>query len=448
MNRVRMNRIVPAMFCVAVLAGIAPSSNANLTPPTPEPRGTILCEFFRGIPGNDIKNLTDNPAFPASPTSGELIYSFDIPADGEQFGSLVRGYIYPPATGNYTFWIAADDSGQLFLSPGSNPAEKKLICQCSTWVGPHEWTRSPEQQSKPIALTAGKAYYIEALHKQGEGDSHLSVGWRLPDGKEERPIPGNRLSPAGAPKAVPPTHVTLDPATPRSTAYGFHKYQAGAAVQGPGGGFKMSYLMFLPKDYQTTQEKKPMFIFLCGNSHQGGDLEGILNEGPANYLANDQNLKEHFPFIGFFPQPPDGTRWDTPGMPAAVAATIPEIEKAYRIDPDRVYLTGLSMGGKGTWLVSQQDPSLFAGIAPISAVAVRPESAPERLRDLSIWIICGADDGDFTAGSKQMYAAMKAAGDDVSLDVREHEGHGVWGHYYDTMKFYERLLTWKRKPHG
>jgi predicted peptidase len=208
----------------------------------------------------------------------------------------------------------------------------------------------------------------------------------------------------------------------------------------------MSYLLYLPKEYAASQDKKPMFIFLCGNGHQGTDLNGIFNEGPASYLSNDKSLRDTVRFIGFFPQPPPNTRWDTPGMAAAVAALIPKIEEAYRVDPDRVYLTGLSMGGKGTWLVSQENPNLFAAIAPISAVAVNPETAGPRLKNLPAWIICGSDDGDFTAGSKKMTEILKQAGDDVTLEVREHEGHGVWGHYYAAHQFYDRLLTWKRIP--
>jgi len=447
MTGVRIYQLFPAILWLAAELGLVVVARAADSKPPPAPQGSILCEFFRGIPGGDVKDLTVNHAFPDSPTSQQLISSFEIPADtGDDYGTRVRGYLYPPATGDYTFWIAGDDAGQLLLSTTDSPAQKQLICQCPQWTDPRQWDKFPEQKSKPIPLTAGKIYYVEALHKQAGGPSHLCVGWKLPDGKEEKPIPGSRLCPAAQPRPPRPLHVSVDPTTQPATTSGFHKFPLAATIDGAAGSFKMSYLLYLPKEYAASQDKKPMFIFLCGNGHQGTDLNGIFNEGPASYLSNDKSLRDTVRFIGFFPQPPPNTRWDTPGMAAAVAALIPKIEEAYRVDPDRVYLTGLSMGGKGTWLVSQENPNLFAAIAPISAVAVNPETAGPRLKNLPAWIICGSDDGDFTAGSKKMTEILKQAGDDVTLEVREHEGHGVWGHYYAAHQFYDRLLTWKRIP--
>lgn len=446
MHDVRTDGILPALLSLTLLLSVSSAVRAEQPKPPPAATGGILAEFYRGIPGGAVKDLTDNRAFPDSPTSSELLPAFEIASDdGNQFGTRVRGFLYPPATGNYTFWIASDDGGQLFLSTSDDPAQKQPICRVSGWTASRQWDSTPEQKSKPIPLTAGKAYYIEALQKQGDGGSNLAVAWKLPDGKDERPIPANRLSPAAKPRPAPPLHVTLNTPAPKLGA-GFHKYPDGASVEGPGGVYKMSYLTFIPRKFQASQEKMPMLIFLCGNGHQGVDLEGILNEGPANYLMNDKNLRENFPFVAFFPQPPPDKRWDSGGIPAAVAALIPEIVKTHRVDPNRVYLTGLSMGGKGTWLVSQENPNLFAAVAPISAVAVRPERVGALFKNLPTWIICGADDGGFTEGSKQMYAMLKAAGDETMIEVREHEGHGVWGHYYDSLAFYNGLLKWTRKP--
>src|SRR5439155_26000950 len=179
--------------------------------------------------------------------------------------------------------------------------------------------------------------------------------------------------------------------------------------------WKMSYLLHLPKDYDTSTDRKPVLVFLCGNSHQGDNLEGILNEGPAQMLNADPKLREFWPFVGVFPQPPDGYRWDTPGMAETVVGMIDGIVAKYRIDPDRVYISGLSMGGKGTWLVAEAAPDRFAAIAPICAVAVKPERAAEVLRYLPTWIICGSDDGEYTDGSKQMAQAMKVGGRNVLL---------------------------------
>ncbi len=307
---------------------------------------------------------------------------------------------------------------------------------------------SIHQKSKPIALSAGKRYYIEAWQKQEGGPSHLSVGWQLPDGKKEMPIPGARLMPAGAARTAVPaqTIVKLNPATPAATTPGQHKFPNDATVERNGLVFKMSYLIHLPKDYDKTKDRKPLFVFLCGDSHQGSDLEGILNEGPAQYLNDVPKLREYWPMVGLFPQPPGGMRWDSPGMAEAVVGMVDEIVKKYRIDPDRVYLSGLSMGGKGTWLVAEAAPDRFAAVAPIAAVAVSPERAGDLLKYIPIWIICGSDDGGFTDGSKQMAQILKSAGGNVQLTVFPQEGHGVWARYYPEPKFYDWLLKHTRTP--
>jgi hypothetical protein len=108
-------------------------------------------------------------------------------------------------TGAYVFWISSDDHGELSLSADDTPVRKRVICSLAAASGFRDWTRLPSSKSAPVLLTAGKRYYIEALQKEGGGDDHISVGWTLPDGTDERPIPGIRLSPWGAtPQATGP----------------------------------------------------------------------------------------------------------------------------------------------------------------------------------------------------------------------------------------------------
>lgn len=445
-----MIRALVPLFVSLVIASSAGADASAPLPPSPPAKpgnpGAILVEYFRGIPGATVADLTRNAAFPLHPSDGELIKSFEIVPNDEQYGSLVRGYVTAPATGNYVFFLAADDAAELYLSTDESPEHRRRIAACPTWVEPRAWEKLPEQKSQPIALSAGKNYYIEAWHKQEAGPSHLAVAWQLPGGQREAPIPGSRLMPAGAPRPAAPLQITvrLNPATPAATTPGQHKFPADATVDRNGVLSKMSYLIRLPGDYDKTQERKPLFVFLCGNSHQGTDLSGILNEGPAQYLNDNPKLREFWPFVGLFPQPPDGSRWDTPGMPETVIALIDQIVRKYRVDPDRVYLSGLSMGGKGTWLVAECAPDRFAAIAPIAAVDVRAERAGDLLKYLPTWIICGSDDGGFTDGSKRMAAALKAAGGTVDLTVFPNEGHGVWGRFYPEPRFYQWLLKHAR----
>jgi hypothetical protein len=110
----------------------------------------------------------------------------------------VRGFVHPPASGNYKFFIAGADDGLLWLSPDDDPASKVRVAY-SRQAGPHEWKSlrpvfGTRQQSGPVALVAGRKYYIEAVLKVDDGDGHLSVAWEHPDGQIEV-IAGDCLSP-------------------------------------------------------------------------------------------------------------------------------------------------------------------------------------------------------------------------------------------------------------
>ncbi|HLY09423.1 MAG TPA: PA14 domain-containing protein, partial [Planctomycetota bacterium] len=162
-----------------------------------QPTGSILWEVFRGIPGGGIGELVAAPIFKEDkPTEHKTIPAFEAtPNIGNDYGARIRGYIHPPVSGLFVFWIATDDQGELKLSSDEDPAHAKTIASVPEWTGQREFTKFPQQQSQPIELKAGRRYYIEALQKQGVGGDHLSVGWRMANGIEEKPIPGSRLSP-------------------------------------------------------------------------------------------------------------------------------------------------------------------------------------------------------------------------------------------------------------
>jgi hypothetical protein len=166
------------------------------------PLGFIFHEVWENIDGDTVESLTKHPSFAGKPTTSTPREAFEGPKNfANRYGSRIRGYVHPPVSGNYVFWLATDDNGELYLSLDDTPARKRLVCT-SFCVGFRDWTRNPCQKSAPVMLMAGKRYYIEALQKEGGGDDHLSVGWTLPDGTEERPIPGSRLSPMGVTAAT------------------------------------------------------------------------------------------------------------------------------------------------------------------------------------------------------------------------------------------------------
>ena len=161
-----------------------------------EGSGTILREWWTGIGGNEIPLLTSSPNYPDNPTGTQEMTSFEGPSGfNDSYGTRMRGYVHPPETGNYVFWIATDDNGQLWLSTDDDPANKQLIASVTGWAGSREWYKFSSQESTDIRLVAGQRYYIEALHKEGGGGDNIAVAWRLPDSTFEGPIPGNRLSP-------------------------------------------------------------------------------------------------------------------------------------------------------------------------------------------------------------------------------------------------------------
>ncbi|MFI5380370.1 MAG: lamin tail domain-containing protein, partial [Tepidisphaerales bacterium] len=177
----------------------------------PVGQGYILREYWTGISGNAVSDLTSNSAYPNSPSGRVLMTSFEGPVNwAVNYGTRIRGYILPPTTGSYTFWIASDDNSQLWLSTNDNPANKVEIAYVSDWTGSREWTKEASQQSAAISLVAGQRYYIEALQKQGVGGDNIAVRWQLPGGTWENgdstlPIPGIRLAPYGGLDLTGPT---------------------------------------------------------------------------------------------------------------------------------------------------------------------------------------------------------------------------------------------------
>src|SRR5262249_754293 len=120
--------------------------------------------------------------------------------DLNRYGQWIRGWIMPPATGKYTFWIASDDSSELWLSPTADPAGKQLIASVNGWTSFREWTKDRTQVWAPQSVRAGKPVYFEVFQKEGTGGDHVSVAWSGPKLSAEKEILGGK-------------YVLTDPAT-------------------------------------------------------------------------------------------------------------------------------------------------------------------------------------------------------------------------------------------
>ena len=198
----------------------------------------------------------------------------------------------------------------------------------------------------------------------------------------------------------------------------------------------MSYLLYLPDGYKDDRSRRwPLVVFLHGAGERGDDLNKVKLHGPPRYIAKGTS----YPFILLAPQCPEKRWWDAD----VILALLDRVAAAYRVDPDRVYLTGLSMGGFGTWEAAATAPRRFAAIVPICGGG-DPATAP-KLVHTPIWAFHGADDPVVpVARSRRMVDAVQAAGGDAKLTVYPDTGHDSWTRTYEDPRVFDWLLAHKR----
>ena len=171
-------------YTVAADAGGAASATVDVEVVNPaSASGTMLVEYWQNIGGGTaVSDLTKYAGYPASPSLKFYTNSgFELRSNiGDSYGARVRTLLVTAVSGSYTFWIASDDSSELWLGAGSDSANKTLIAWLSGYASPRQWTPNASQQSAPVQLTAGQAYYLEALLKEGNGSDHLAVAWKGP----------------------------------------------------------------------------------------------------------------------------------------------------------------------------------------------------------------------------------------------------------------------------
>ena len=157
--------------------------------------GTVLCEWWTGINGTTVGDLTSDPNYPESPSDSEHLTRLEGPTGwGDTYGTRIRGYLHPPETGDYSFWIAGDDNCQLWLGMDGTAVNAVMIANVPGWTESREWDKYTEQESSPIFLTAGQKYYIEVLHKEDIGEDNVAVAWSGP-GISQEVVDGRYLSP-------------------------------------------------------------------------------------------------------------------------------------------------------------------------------------------------------------------------------------------------------------
>ncbi|MBW8041269.1 MAG: hypothetical protein FVQ85_14870, partial [Planctomycetes bacterium] len=168
--------------------------------------GTIREDLWWNIPGQDLGPLYSDPRYPGNPDETRILTSFDSGGAtdlGDDYGGRIHGWLHPAISGDYTFWIAADDYCELWLSTDESPSQIQLIASVSgDWAPVYVWNDNPGQKSAQISLVGGQKYYIRGLWKEAGGGDHCMVAWQGPDqplapvnGSAAAVIPGNRLSP-------------------------------------------------------------------------------------------------------------------------------------------------------------------------------------------------------------------------------------------------------------
>ena len=193
------------------------------------------------------------------------------------------------------------------------------------------------------------------------------------------------------------------------------------------------YLLYLPKDYDLSEKSWPLMLFLHGRGESRGPLSLVTKWGPPRMLARG----DHLPYIVVSPQCPVEDRWEEDGPQANLAQLLDHVTENYRVDEDRVYLTGLSLGGHGSWRLASEHPERFAAVAPICGRG-NPDHAPQ-LKQLPIWAFHGDQDTAVPVSTsiEMAEAIRKAGGEKIRLTILEHVGHNSWSAAYATPELYK-----------
>ena len=197
----------------------------------------------------------------------------------------------------------------------------------------------------------------------------------------------------------------------------------------------LHYLLFLPAAYAVHPQRWPLMLFLHGAGERGDDLQLVKRHGVAKIVEE----QPAFPLLVVSPQCPPTEAW----APEPLLALLDDIEQHYDVDPERLYVTGLSMGGFGTWAVAIAAPDRFAAIAPICG-----GGDPSRvgvLRHLPVWAFHGARDPIVPLQrTVEIVEALRQCGGNVRFTVYPEAGHDAWTATYANPELYAWFLAHTR----
>lgn len=206
---------------------------------------------------------------------------------------------------------------------------------------------------------------------------------------------------------------------------------------------KLNFLLYLPDEYGLeTQQKWPLILYLHGLGERGNNLDYLITSGLPKRLQGDAD----FPFIVVSPQGHGEYEfWSKEEMVTSLFTLLDEIQANFSVDPKRIFLTGVSAGGEGTWNIGLRYPDRFAGLVPVMGYYGYPFEVPSTicdLKDVPIWAFHGAKDELVPLDAEEgLVNALKACGGNSQLTIFPNGNHGIEDEAYATPDLYEWMLS-------
>jgi len=208
-------------------------------------------------------------------------------------------------------------------------------------------------------------------------------------------------------------------------------------------GAEVDYLLYVPKSFASSQAW-PMVFFLHGRGESHGPLSLVAKWGPPRFAAEGQSL----PYVLVSPQCPSEDSWKTDTQQGRLVELLDHITESLSVDTDQICLTGLSMGGYGTWRLAADHPSRFKSVVPICGGG--DPSDAEALKDLPIWVFHGDRDTavPFEQSVEMVKAIQQAGSSRIRFTTLEFFGHNCWSAAYATPQLWEWMFDQSKRKRG
>ena len=195
---------------------------------------------------------------------------------------------------------------------------------------------------------------------------------------------------------------------------------------------EVGYLLYLPENYKPGSAL-PVMLFLHGRGESDGPLSVVAKWGPSQLVARGEKL----PYILVSPQCPKADNWSSATQQARLLELLDSIVVKFGANKDRIYLTGLSMGGSGSWRMAADHPERFAAVVPICGRGQTTDA--DKLKSLPIWVFCGDQDGVFKSNEELVQTVVQAGSQSIRFTSLENVGHNSWSAAYATPDLYQWL---------